>query len=68
MTQAALRAAIGMVPQDTVLFNDTIGYNIHYGRWDAATPRSRRPRASRRSTASSATLPEGYDTWSASAA
>jgi ATP-binding cassette subfamily B protein len=30
-----LRAAIGMVPQDTVLFNDTIRYNIRYGRWDA---------------------------------
>ncbi len=32
MTQASLRAAIGVVPQDTVLFNDTIGYNIAYGR------------------------------------
>ena len=35
VTQASLRAVIGMVPQDTVLFNDTIGYNIRYGRWDA---------------------------------
>jgi ATP-binding cassette subfamily B protein len=34
-TQRSLRAAIGMVPQDTVLFNDTIRYNIRYGRWDA---------------------------------
>jgi ATP-binding cassette subfamily B protein len=34
-TQASLRAAIGIVPQDTVLFNDTIYYNIHYGRTDA---------------------------------
>jgi len=33
--QTSLRAAIGMVPQDTVLFNDTIRYNIHYGRWNA---------------------------------
>jgi len=33
--QASLRAAIGMVPQDTVLFNDTIRYNIQYGRADA---------------------------------
>jgi ATP-binding cassette, subfamily B, heavy metal transporter len=33
--QEGLRAAIGMVPQDTVLFNDTIRYNIRYGRWDA---------------------------------
>jgi ATP-binding cassette subfamily B protein len=35
VTQASLRAQIGMVPQDTVLFNDTIRYNIRYGRWDA---------------------------------
>jgi ATP-binding cassette subfamily B protein len=35
--QDSLRAAIGIVPQDTVLFNDTIGYNIGYGR-EAATP------------------------------
>src|SRR6202046_40689 len=35
VTQKSLRAAIGMVPQDTVLFNDTIRYNIRYGRWDA---------------------------------
>ena len=34
--QRTLRAAIGIVPQDTVLFNDTIGYNIAYGRGDAA--------------------------------
>jgi ABC-type transport system involved in Fe-S cluster assembly fused permease/ATPase subunit len=35
VTQSSLRASIGMVPQDTVLFNDTIRYNIRYGRWDA---------------------------------
>jgi len=35
VTQASLRQSIGMVPQDTVLFNDTIRYNIRYGRWDA---------------------------------
>jgi ABC-type transport system involved in Fe-S cluster assembly fused permease/ATPase subunit len=35
VTQKSLRAAIGMVPQDTVLFNDTVRYNIRYGRWDA---------------------------------
>src|SRR5215510_1696848 len=33
--QTSVRAAIGMVPQDTVLFNDTIRYNIRYGRWEA---------------------------------
>jgi len=36
VTQHSLRAALGMVPQDTVLFNDTIRYNIRYGRWDAS--------------------------------
>jgi ATP-binding cassette subfamily B protein len=36
--QSSLRAAIGIVPQDTVLFNDTIGYNIGYGREDAGQP------------------------------
>ena len=36
VTQHSLRAAIGMVPQDTVLFNDTLRYNIRYGRWDAS--------------------------------
>jgi ATP-binding cassette, subfamily B, heavy metal transporter len=36
VTQKSLRAAIGMVPQDTVLFNDTIRYNIRYGQWDAS--------------------------------
>src|SRR6185436_19517030 len=33
--QASLRGAIGIVPQDTVLFNDSIRYNIHYGRTEA---------------------------------
>ncbi|MCP5297611.1 MAG: ABC transporter ATP-binding protein/permease [Zoogloeaceae bacterium] len=36
LTQASLRAAIGIVPQDTVLFNDTILYNIQYGRPEAS--------------------------------
>ena len=36
VTQNSLREAIGMVPQDTVLFNDTIRYNIRYGRWEAS--------------------------------
>ena len=34
--QRSLRDAIGMVPQDTVLFNDSIAYNIRYGRWEAS--------------------------------
>lgn len=36
VTQKSLRATIGMVPQDTVLFNDTVSYNIRYGRVDAS--------------------------------
>jgi ATP-binding cassette, subfamily B, heavy metal transporter len=36
VTQTSLRAVIGMVPQDTVLFNDSIAYNIRYGRFDAS--------------------------------
>ena len=36
VTQESLRTAIGVVPQDTVLFNDTIRYNIAYGRPDAS--------------------------------
>ena len=35
VTQKSLRSALGIVPQDTVLFNDTIRYNIRYGCWDA---------------------------------
>ncbi len=45
--QASLRAAIGIVPQDTVLFNDTIGYNIAYGRDGAGARRDRRGSARR---------------------
>jgi ABC-type transport system involved in Fe-S cluster assembly fused permease/ATPase subunit len=37
VTQASLRAAIGIVPQDTVLFNDTVEYNIAYGRAGAGS-------------------------------
>jgi ATP-binding cassette subfamily B protein len=36
VTQKSLREVIGMVPQDTVLFNDNIRYNIRYGRWEAS--------------------------------
>ena len=54
VTQASLREAIGIVPQDTVLFNDTLGYNIGYGRDRAEPGRDRRRRhAARRSSVSS---------------
>ena len=63
VTQESLRAAIGMVPQDTVLFNDTIAYNIRYGRPDAERGGgARRPPTSRRSARSSTKLPDGYRT------
>jgi ATP-binding cassette subfamily B protein len=62
VTQASLRAAIGIVPQDMVLFNDTVGYNIAYGR-EGATP------AEIEAAARAAQihdfimgLPQGYDT------
>ena len=45
VTQDSLRAAIGVVPQDTVLFNDTIRYNIAYGRPGAVPGRDRAGRA-----------------------
>ncbi len=47
VTQDSLRAAIGMVPQDTVLFNDTIEYNIRYGKPDATRGRGARGGAAR---------------------
>ena len=62
VTQESLRAALGVVPQDTVLFNDTIGYNIAYGRADA-TPEEVEQAARAASIHDFiAGLPEGYDT------
>jgi len=60
--QESLRAAIGMVPQDTVLFNDTIGYNIRYGRWDADDEAIVRAAAMAQIGDFIEALPEGYDT------
>ena len=61
VTQSSLRAALGMVPQDTVLFNDTIEYNIRYGRPDA--PESEVREAARNAQIHDfiMTLPQGYD-------
>lgn len=62
VSQASLRAAIGIVPQDTVLFNDTIGYNIAYGRADA-TPEAVAEAARGAAIAPFiAALPDGLDT------
>ncbi|MDT0508955.1 ABC transporter ATP-binding protein/permease [Novosphingobium sp. MMS21-SN21R] len=62
VTQASLRAALGIVPQDSVLFNDTIGYNIAYGR-DGAGQNEVDAAARGASIADFiARLPKGYDT------
>jgi ATP-binding cassette subfamily B protein len=62
VTQESLRAAIGVVPQDTVLFNDTIYYNVAYGR-DGAS-RDEVEAAARAASIHDfiASLPQGYDT------
>lgn len=60
--QASLRAALGMVPQDTVLFNDTIGYNIRYGRWDASEAEVQEAAQFAQIDRFIAQLPDGYDT------
>lgn len=62
VTQESLRAAIGMVPQDTVLFNDTIGYNIRYGRADATDAELREAAQLAQIDRFVSGLPEGYDT------
>jgi len=60
--QISLRAAIGMVPQDTVLFNDTIFYNIRYGRWDATREEIEEAAKLAQIDSFIKSLPEGYDT------
>ena len=62
VTQASLRGAMGVVPQDTVLFNDTILYNIQYGRADA--PLAEVHEAARLAQIDTfiKAMPEGYDT------
>jgi ATP-binding cassette subfamily B protein len=61
VTQASLRAAIGMVPQDTVLFNDTIEYNIRYGKPDASQAEVREAARLAQIDDLIITLPQGYD-------
>jgi len=62
VTQQSLRAAIGIVPQDTVLFNDSIYYNIAYGRPGAAREDILRAAQSAHLHHFIASLPQGYDT------
>ncbi len=62
MTQASLRAAIGVVPQDTVLFNDTIAYNIAYGRPGASQAEVEHAARLAQVHDFVMRLPEGYNT------
>jgi ATP-binding cassette subfamily B protein len=62
LKQASLRGAIGIVPQDTVLFNDTIRYNIHYGRPGAAEDEVVEAAKAAHIHDFIATLPDGYET------
>lgn len=62
VTQESLRAAIGIVPQDTVLFNDTIYYNIAYGRTDAAREEVEAAARAAHIHDFVASLPQGYAT------
>ncbi|MFO1083956.1 MAG: ABC transporter ATP-binding protein/permease [Reyranellaceae bacterium] len=61
VTQASLRAAIGVVPQDTVLFNDTIYYNIAYGRTDATREEVEQAARLARIHDFIVALPQGYE-------
>ena len=61
VTQNSLRAAIGMVPQDTVLFNDTLEYNIRYGKPDATEAQVREAARNAQIDSFIMTLPQGYD-------
>lgn len=62
LTQKSLRAAIGMVPQDTVLFNDTVAYNIRYGRPSATDAEVQTAAEVAQIGHFIRTLPEGFDT------
>ena len=62
VTQASLREAVGMVPQDTVLFNDTVRYNIRYGRWDATDEEVEAAARLAQIDGFIRLLPKGYDT------
>ncbi|MBN9071402.1 MAG: ABC transporter ATP-binding protein/permease [Rhizobiales bacterium] len=61
VTQESLRQAIGMVPQDTVLFNDTIAYNIRYGRPEAGEADVRHAAELAQISGFIEHLPDGYE-------
>jgi ATP-binding cassette subfamily B protein len=62
LTQASLRAAIGIVPQDTVLFNDTLAYNIQYGRPSATIEEVQEAARAAHLADFIESLPDGYQT------
>jgi ATP-binding cassette, subfamily B, heavy metal transporter len=62
VTQSSLRKAIGIVPQDTVLFNDTIGYNIAYGNPNASIEEVHEAARAAQIDRFIKHLPDGYDT------
>jgi len=62
VTQASVRQAIGIVPQDTVLFNDTVEYNIAYGQTGASRQQVEEAAKSARIHDFIASTPKGYDT------
>ena len=62
VTQGSLRKAIGIVPQDTVLFNDTVGYNIGYGRAGATPAEVEAAAKAAHIHGFIASTPTGYDT------
>jgi ATP-binding cassette subfamily B protein len=62
VTQASVRAALGIVPQDSVLFNETIGYNIAYGRDGASAEEVERAARGAALMPLIERLPQGFDT------
>ena len=62
VTQASVRRAMGIVPQDTVLFNDTVRYNIAYGRTDATAEEVEQAARAAHIHEFIAATPKGYDT------